>query len=257
MPRNGEFRILINTSSWKTWLRFHLSRGLGGNERFTRPFVSSNSRISLVREQRFEQTRRNSRTRNLFIFLGRFFRVALEAVLTIGRFIRSPRTRLSPNDERDFDSSHATWANSLHHTVHAEKRNGWEEGGGGWVKRQLCGGEKRVGGAKGKRRRTNSVESRQRTIGGSLSPCIVPCRACILLSRLPARIKAPRAATRAPNNSMSTRYEIPVGTTCRTTRSSRSGSSTHRNIPRFFIFERKINFPDEKLLLRDELLTNC
>lgn len=177
-------------------------------------------------------------------------------MLTIGRFIRSPRTRLSPNDERDFDSSHATWANSLHHTVHAEKRNGWEEGGGGWVKRQLCGGEKRAGGAKGKRRRTNSVESRQRTIG-SLSPCIVPCRACILLSRLPARIKAPRAATRAPNNSMSTRYEIPIGTTCRTTRSSRSGSSTHRNIPRFFIFERKINFPDEKLLLRDELLTNC
>lgn len=257
MPRNGEFRILINTSNWKTWLRFHLSRGLGGNERFTRPFVSSNSRISLVREQRFEQTRRNSRTRNLFIFLGRFFRVALEAVLTIGRFIRSPRTRLSPNDERDFDSSHATWANSLHHTVHAEKRNGWEEGGGGWVKRQLRGGEKRAGGAKGKRRRTNSVESRERTIGGSLSPCIVPCRACILLSRLPARIKAPRAATRASNNSMSTRYEIPVGTTCRTTRSSRSGSSTHRNIPRFFIFERKINFPDEKLLLRDELLTNC
>lgn len=123
----------------------------------------------------FEQTRRNSRTRNLFIFLGRFFRVALEAVLTIGRFIRSPRTRLSPNDERDFDSSHATWANSLHHTVHAEKRNGWEEGGGEWVKRQLCGGEKRAGGAKGKRRRTNSVESRQRTIGGSLSPCIVSC----------------------------------------------------------------------------------
>lgn len=256
MPRNGEFRILINTSSWKTWLRFHA---------FTiYHVVSEETNDSLARSSprtresaSFEQTRRNSRTRNLFIFLGRFFRVALEAELTIGRFIRSPRTRLSPNDERDFDSSHATWANSLHHTVHAEKRNGWEEGGGGWVERQLCGGEKRAGGAKGKRRRTNSVESRERTIGGSLSPCIVPCRACILLSRLPARIKAPRAATRAPNNSMSTRYEIPVGTTCRTTRSSRSGSSTHRNIPRFFIFERKINFPDEKLLLRDELLTNC
>lgn len=101
----------------------------------------------------FEQTRRNSRTRNLFIFLGRFFRVALEAVLTIGRFIRSPRTRLSPNDERDFDSSHATWANSLHHTVHAEKRNGWEEGGGGWVKRQLCGGEES---RRGKRQKTSN-----------------------------------------------------------------------------------------------------
>lgn len=76
-----------------------------------------------------ERTRRNSRTRNLFIFLGRFFRVALEAELTIGRFIRA---RVS-NDERDFDSSHATWANSLHHTVHAEKRNGCTggEGGGG------------------------------------------------------------------------------------------------------------------------------
>ena len=79
-----------------------------------------------------ERTRRNSRTRNLFIFLGRFFRVALEAELTIGRFIRPPpraRARVS-NDERDFDSSHATWANSLHHTVHAEKRNGCTGGRG-------------------------------------------------------------------------------------------------------------------------------
>lgn len=103
-----------------------------------------------------ERTRRNSRTRNLFIFLGRFFRVALEAELTIGRFIRPPpraRARVS-NDERDFDSSHATWANSLHHTVHAEKRNGCTggEGGeeGGRMKRQLCErrGEREAAGRK-------------------------------------------------------------------------------------------------------------
>lgn len=58
------------------------------------------------------------------------------------------------NDERDFDSSHATWANSLHHTVHAEKRNGCTggEGGeeGGRMKRQLCErrGEREAAGRK-------------------------------------------------------------------------------------------------------------
>lgn len=54
--------------------------------------------------------------------------------------LRRARARVS-NDERDFDSSHATWANSLHHTVHAEKRNGCTGGEGeegGRMKRQLC-----------------------------------------------------------------------------------------------------------------------
>lgn len=103
------------------------------------------------------------------------------------------------NDERDFDSSHATWANSLHHTVHAEKRNGCTggEGGGGRRKDETSAvwEERRE---RGERRRMNSVESRERTIGGSLSHRAVPCLH-ILLGRLPARIKAPLRLERRAN----------------------------------------------------------
>lgn len=90
---------------------------------------------------------------------------------------------------------------------------------------------------RGERRRMNSVESRERTIGGSLSPC-ASCRAVLAYPSWSAsRQDKSSASTRAPSKPMSIRYEIPVGTTCRTTWSS--GSSTRRNIPRFFIFERK------------------
>lgn len=56
----------------------------------------------------------------------RFFRIALEVELATPprRFIASVSAassrdwlmRLVSNDERDFDRSHATWTNSLHHT---------------------------------------------------------------------------------------------------------------------------------------------
>lgn len=56
----------------------------------------------------------------------RFFRIALEVELAtpLRRFIASASAassqdwlmRLVSNDERDFDRSHATWTNSLHHT---------------------------------------------------------------------------------------------------------------------------------------------
>lgn len=104
---------------------------------------------------------------------------------------------------------------------------------------------------RGERRRMNSVESRERTIGGSLSPCASWRAVLAYPSWSASRQDKSSASTRAPSKPMSIRYEIPVGTTCRTTWSS--GSSTRRNIPRFFIFERKkkVSFRND-IKFRDE-----